>query len=271
MKTLPAPSIRLLAIDLDGTMIGNSLAISPAVKSAVRRAVERGVHVAIITGRMFKAAQPYARDLGLEGGVVCYQGAATYDAASGAKLRETPLANAIVRRIAERALADGMHVQLYRDDNFYVQTVNEFSELYAHMSRVQPIVVGSLLETFATCDSTKVVLVASPTRVKEYTPVVEALCGVDAYVTRSQPEFLEILDRDVDKGKALRHLAEHYGIPLQATMAIGDSWNDAPMLDTAAFGIAMGSAPAELMARADAVVGDVGSDGVAEAIKKYVL
>ena len=80
-----------------------------------------------------------------------------------------------------------------------------------------------------------------------------------------------MLDPTVDKGSALRFVAKRLGVPSEETMAIGDSWNDAPLLEAAGFGVAMGSAPQELRAIADAVVGDVAHDGVAEAIGKYVL
>lgn len=229
------------------------------------------MRVAIITGRMFAAARPFALELELQGEIVGYQGAGIYDVQTGALLRETPLKRAVALRLAQRALADGMHVQLYHDDKFYVQAVNKWSDLYARLSGVQPVVVTSLLETFADWDSTKVVVVAEPEAAARYMDIVREVSAGGAYVTRSQAEFIEAIDPSVDKGMALRWIAERHGIALDASMAIGDSWNDLPLLETAAFAVAMGSAPPELMACADAVVGDVRGDGVAEAIEKYVL
>jgi hydroxymethylpyrimidine pyrophosphatase-like HAD family hydrolase len=92
-----------------------------------------------------------------------------------------------------------------------------------------------------------------------------------AYVTRSYPEFVEILNPRVDKGEALRFVAARLGVAMDDVVAIGDSWNDAPLLEAAGFGIAMGSAPDELRRVAKAVVGDVETDGVAEALERYVL
>jgi hydroxymethylpyrimidine pyrophosphatase-like HAD family hydrolase len=100
---------------------------------------------------------------------------------------------------------------------------------------------------------------------------MEATVGKDAYVTRSNPEFVEMLSPLVDKGVALREVAAHYGIPMDRVAAIGDSYNDLPLLRVAALRIAMGSAPPELKAEANAVVGDVEHDGVAEAIDRFVF
>src|SRR4029077_8831245 len=92
-----------------------------------------------------------------------------------------------------------------------------------------------------------------------------------AYVTRSLPEFVEVLDPSVDKGDALTFVAGRLGIQMNEVVAIGDSWNDAPLLRAAGFAIAMGSSPPELRRVAHAVVGDVAHDGVVEAIESYVL
>ena len=262
---------RLLALDLDGTLFGNDMVLSPRVKAAVAAALARSLRVGLITGRMYVAAGPFAAQLNVSGPLVCYQGAAIYDAPSGRKLQETPLANAVAMRVVERAKADGFHVQLYHDDRFYVEQYNEYAALYARLAGVEPIVVPSLSEEFAGRDSTKLNIVTDPQRAAEYVATVRAVCGEAAYVTRSNPEFIEVLNPAIDKGTALRFVAAHLGVPLAQVFAVGDSYNDVPLLQTAGFGVAMGSAPAELKAVADAVVADVGHDGAADALERYVL
>ena len=219
---------------------------------------------------MYVGALPYIRALGIDGPVICYQGAVIADAASGRFLRETPLANAVALRAYAAAKAAGYHIQFYAGDLFYVEERNRFAELYARISGSEPVVVASLPEAFAGRDSTKVNLVTDP----ELTPACFALmqrtCGDVAYVTRSNPEFVELLDLHVDKGEALREVAALHGIAMDDVLAVGDSYNDIPLLRSAGFAVAMGSAPPELRAEADAVVGDVEHDGVAEAIRRYV-
>ena len=93
---MPSP-IRLVALDLDGTLVGEDLVLRPRVRDAVAQAQARGVAVTIVTGRMFAAARPFARALSVAGPMVCYQGAAIFDAASGAVLRQTPVHQNVTR------------------------------------------------------------------------------------------------------------------------------------------------------------------------------
>lgn len=262
---------RLVAFDLDGTLIGRDLAISPRVRESVARMESLGILGAIVTGRMYRATLPFARALGFETPIVCYQGAAIVDPVTDNIIRDTPLSNTTVRELIEIAERDRMHLQLYRNDNYYCEQRNAFSALYAQFARIEPIIVDSLREAFIESDATKAVFVATPSDAERcYVEVSEAL-GARAYVTRSCPEFVEILNPTVDKGEALRFLATRLGIRMRDVLAIGDSWNDAPLLGAAGYGVAMGSAPPELKAVADAVVADVDHDGVAEALERYLV
>jgi Cof subfamily protein (haloacid dehalogenase superfamily) len=267
----PAVAVRLIALDLDGTVIGPDLVVRERVAQSVIRAQAQGIAVTIVTGRMFAASAPFAKTLGISGPIVCYQGAAIFDVVSGSIVHQTPLDQAVTREVLARARADGFHAQCYANDRLYVEAMNEFTRKYIRLSRVEPIVVPSLIDMFAHEPTLKIVLVDEASRATAYTKTLSELLGARAYVTRSHPDFVEVLDPGVDKGRALRFVAAHYGVPIDATMAVGDSWNDLPLLSAAGMGIAMGSAPPEVLARADAVVGDVAHDGVAEAIERYAL
>jgi Cof subfamily protein (haloacid dehalogenase superfamily) len=262
--------ITLLALDLDGTVIDDALTISPVVVDAVAGAMAQGVHVTIVTGRMFAATLPHAQRLGIQGPVVCYQGAGIYDVDSGSALYEEPLPNALLMRVYERAKRDGFHLQMYKDDRFYVEERNAYTTFYARLAGLEPIVVPSLAQAFAGRGSLKVNMNADAQRISAYESVMREYLGEQAYVTRSLPEFLEVMSPRVSKGTALRFVAEYLGVPLNQTMAVGDSYNDISLLRAAGFGVAMGSAPRELRDAADAVVGDCSQNGVAEAIERFV-
>ncbi len=262
---------KLLALDLDGTVVGPGPAITDAVVAAVGRAHAAGMAVTVITGRMYAAAKPFIDRLGLTGPVVCYQGAAIFDARSGEVLQRTPVRRDVAHEILAAAVVDRIHAQCYAEDRLYLDAINDWSRVYIDLANVEPVIVPSLVAAFAERDTDKIVLVDSPERASRYVEIVKERMGDRAYVTRSNPEFVEILDPRVSKGTALAFVAAHYGVELADTIAVGDSWNDLPLLDAAGFGIAMGSGPPELLARADAVVADVMHDGVVEAIDRYAL
>jgi Cof subfamily protein (haloacid dehalogenase superfamily) len=268
---LSSTRIRLIALDLDGTLIGSDLIVRPRVREAIARARDAGAEVTIVTGRMFAAARPFADVLGITGPMVCYQGAAIYDAATGATLRETPVQPDVTQQVLGWAHDQGVHVQCYADDKLYVEAINRFSKSYTDLARVEPVLVPSLREAFAQRPTIKIVLVDEPERAEQHLAALHSLLGSRAYLTRSHVEFVEIIDPAVNKGEALRFVSERYGVPLGETLAVGDAWNDVPLLDAAGVGVAMGSAPPELRSRADAVVADVAHDGVAEAIERFVL
>ena len=268
---LSTTRVRLVALDLDGTLIGDDLVLRPRVREAVAKAREAGVAVTIVTGRMFGAARPFVQALAIDGPVVCYQGAAIFDAATGATLRETTVQGDVTRDTLRWAHEHGVHAQCYAGDRLYVDEINRFSKRYTDLARVEPVVVPSLREAFAERPTIKIVLVDDAERANHHLAALRALLGERAYLTRSHVDFVEVVDPRVNKGEALGFVAQRHGVSLDETLAVGDAWNDVPLLDAAAIGVAMGSGPPELLAHADHVVGDVAHDGVAEAIERYAL
>jgi Cof subfamily protein (haloacid dehalogenase superfamily) len=263
--------MKLVAFDLDGTLVGRDLVVHPRVRDAISRMRAAGIRGCIVTGRMYRATISFARELGLDGPVICYQGAAIIDPQTDEVLRDVPLPPETVRTIVDVAEQHRFHLQLYRNDEYYCEERNRFSDLYARLSETQPIVVPSLREAFFSSPSTKAVVIDdADNAAKAATLFGRALDG-EAYVTRSLPEFVEMLNPAVDKGDALRFVAERLGIALHEVLAVGDSWNDEPLLAAAGFSVAMGSAPEALREKANAVVADVAHDGVAEAIERFVL
>lgn len=269
-KPLSRP--QLLAIDLDGTLIDRSLVVAEPVKEQIRAAQSAGILVAIVTGRMYAASKPFADELGLGGPIVCYQGAAIYLRESDQRIAHTPVPHQVALDLYDKAKRDNRFPLCYFDDRLYLEAINEYSKIYTDVACVEPTVVPSLGDELRRGrETTKFVVVLHREEADAYTAEMKAFAGERAYVTRSNPEFVEAVDPHVNKGTALKFVAEYLGIPMSATMAIGDAWNDIPMIEQAGFGVAMGTAPPEVREKAGAVVGDVAHFGVAEAIERFIL
>lgn len=263
--------IRLVALDLDGTLISSKLDVSIVVKNAIARARDAGVEFTMATGRMFVAARPFAQAIGIDGPIVCYQGAATYVVATAERLSHVPLPVDVGETVFARAAQDGVRALGYFEDTLYTEVDDRYTQAYTRLARVEPHVVGPLTRFFRDRPTTKINCVTDAEVAGAYAETLKDFLGGRAYVTRSQPDFVEVIDPSVDKGRALAAVAQYYGVALHETMAVGDSWNDVPLLSSAGLAVAMGTAPPELRAQADAVVAGVEDDGVAEAIERFVL
>ena len=263
-------NVDFVALDLDGTLIGRDTRLSPRIRTCVAAVLSQGTAICIVTGRMFRAAAPFVRELGLRAPTICYQGAWVVEGESGRRILDRPIAAPLVEEILDEFNSEDLHLQLYADDRYYCERNNRFAELYASLAGVAPI-VAPMRERFAGRSATKAVVVSDPDIAAEVELRARRRCGERLYITRSYPEFVEMLDPTVDKGSALAFVAERSGIPMERVLAIGDSWNDLPMIERAGIGVAMGNAPVEVRERADAVVGRVDEDGVCDALERFVL
>ncbi len=264
------PPIKLVAIDLDGTLVDDRNRVSPRVSAAIAAARRRDVEVVIATGRMFRSAVRFATQLELSGPVICYQGAQIRDPATGATLYERLLPQANARAVIEFAVARGVHVNAFAGDELYMGSLTKEGNFYRQLSGIEPCLVGDLGD-WLDRDLVKLVLITESGRSRALVAELAAAVPIEVNVTRSHPRLVEAIDGQVNKGDALRRLAKILKIPISQTMGIGDNLNDLPLVEAAGFGVAMGNGAAETKAIADFVSSSYADDGVAVAIERFVL
>lgn len=265
-------AIRLVAIDLDDTLLKDDWTVSPRVAKAIQKAQAQGVKMTIATGRMPISTRPYAEQLGVDVPVITYHGAMIQQILSGEiifrRVISSPLASEIVRDVSRR----GFYVQVYLKDRVITSQLNEWSQEYEQIASVQ-IEQGDLITLLSQEPEgvEKILLIAKEADLDQLAPELRQLYGQKVHITKSKPRFLEIMDCSVNKGVALAAVAERYGIAQEEVMAIGDSFNDLEMIKYAGIGVAMGNARQEIRDQADIVTSTNEEDGVAEAIERYVL
>lgn len=260
---------KLVALDLDGTIIGRDLKISPATRNAVAMAQSVGMMVTLATGRMFKAALPFARELRLDTPLICYQGALVKHPGTGEELFHRTIPLPAARQVIATIQGLGHHLNVYVDDELYVAKVTPEAERYASLSRVEVHPVGDLLE-FLQVEPTKLVVVCAPEITDGLVQDLNQQFGGSLFITKSYPIFCEIAQLGCGKGQALSHLAAHLGVAREETVAIGDNLNDVDMIEWAGLGIAMAESSQELLAVADVVTGSLAEDGAAAALESLL-
>lgn len=264
-------TIKLLATDLDGTLLRGGQPVSAGNIAAAQAAAKAGTIVTIATGRMYRAAMPVAEALGLDVPIITYNGA-LIKSTSGKVYYEQYLDEDICRRITDFAAARGWYLQTYSGDELYYSDYGEFSKRYEHSQKVIGENIGYAGMREKVSQMYKMLIITpDPAVTQNWMAELEAEFGDSVTLTQSSKDFIEIISPGVSKASALVRLAEMLDIDISETMAIGDAANDLPMLKAAGFSVAMGNGTEEVKAITDAVTGNCDDDGWAQAVYKYVL
>jgi Cof subfamily protein (haloacid dehalogenase superfamily) len=243
--------------------------LRPRTREAITRVRARGVHVIVVTGRMFRAVRPYLEQAGLDDPVVCYQGAVVADPVSGEFLRHVPIPREVALEAIDAVVAAGFHMNCYVDDRLYVAEVTPEARAYADFQGLEIHEVGPLREWLHD-DPTKLVAVGDPAALDTLEAELKPRFRGRLFVSKSLPYFLEFAHPDVSKGAGLQWVAERLGFTAAETVACGDGENDRELLDWAGFAVAVANAHPEILARADLVVPDVEHEGVADLFDAYL-
>jgi hydroxymethylpyrimidine pyrophosphatase-like HAD family hydrolase len=225
---------------------------------------------------MVSSALRFARELRLTGPLVGYQGGlirAMPEVDSrrlGKLLLHTPIQPDVAREIVQWTREHGMDPHVNHLERFILRADDPNADDYSAFMGSHAELVPDLMEAI-THPVTKVLAVGDPPVPVEAAPIARAHFAGRADVTISHPRFLEFIAPGVSKGRAVRWLARRLRIPLGATLAIGDQWNDFEMLSEVGHGAAMPSAPAEVRAAARYVAPPLEDEGAAQLIEQLVL
>ncbi|MGI6604715.1 MAG: Cof-type HAD-IIB family hydrolase [bacterium] len=260
---------RLLALDLDNTLLNAQGEISPGNRRAIQAAQAKGVAVTLATGRMYRSARVFAQDLGVVIPLITYNGALIKDNAGHIYLdRPVPLSAAAMA--LQVAREHDIHVNLFVRDELYTDREDDWTERYRRFSRVEPHLVRRL-EDYLTEPPNKVLFMGHPEEISRVRPVLAERLGDSARLTTSSPRFIEIIHPQVSKRSGLEYLLDTLGIRAEEMVVVGDNYNDLEMIDLAGLGVVVANAPPEVQARADYITARNTEDGVAQVIEKFIL
>ena len=272
-------NIKLIALDLDGTLLDGNKNLSNENKAALERAASEGIEIVPATGRFYKGMPQIIRDLPFVNYVISINGAQVYDVKNGKTVcgSEIPCE----RAVSVMEFLDGIDViyDCYQDGwGWMTQKLYDKAELYAanihslEMIKKLRTPVPELKEHLKQKASGVQKIQAFfrdmdfRARMLEELPVKFP----DLVVTTSIVNNIEINSKDATKGIALKKLADYLEIPVSQTMAFGDDFNDITMLETAGIGVAMKNAAEEVKNAADYVTDSCDSNGVANAVNHFL-
>ena len=263
--------IELLALDVDGTLIDESLSIPNRVREAVLGVHEQGVKVTLATGRMLESTTPFARALEIDAPLICYQGGLIQAPNAQEPLYRATMDRDVVRDALAWRAEQGWHAVLYADDALFIAERRYPESFYRDLLGENLHHVDNLASVLEHREPVKFLLIADPPEADRIERAMRQRFGCQMEVVRSHANFVEANPLGVSKGDALRRLAEHLGVPQTWVMAIGDQGNDVPMLEWAGLSVAMGNASREAKAAADWIAPPFSEHGAAVAIERFIL
>jgi Cof subfamily protein (haloacid dehalogenase superfamily) len=262
--------IKLLALDLDGTLTNDMHTIPVRTQTVIKAAAAQGVQVVVATGREFATTQKFVDDLGLTTPTICFQGALIYAHHTDETIAVTGLSMAQAHQLIDLARVHNIALSLYFDGHAHTEFTTKQSLTFYHD-------IGAKLTKV---DDLKVAMNEAPIKglivhtVEEGDRLVSTLqtaLGSDLSVFRSHHMLTEVTSPNVSKGNALATLANYYGFDQSEVMAVGDQDNDVEMIDWAGLGVAMGNGSAKAKAVANHVAPPVTEEGAAWAIERFIL
>ena len=268
-------SVKLIAMDLDDTLLKDDLTISDYTVSVLQAVMKKGILAVLASGRSPRAMYPYAQRIGSDTAgsfLVCYNGSQTLSSDMQRIIADHRLTAELAVAAFDFIEAHHLSCHLYVDDTIYAALPTVFSEKDSHLTNMKLVFPDDYRQVLRTQPVYKLVVPALPDVIAAVEPELKKKFGEKLVIFTSKPYFLELIPLNTGKGEALQGLARYLGLAENTVMAFGDSMNDATMLRCADYGIAMKNGLPAIRESAYAVTDYTNNeDGVARFLEKYIL
>jgi len=269
--------VKLMAIDMDGTLLNSRNEISQRTKETIEKASNAGVKIVLATGRLLRSAINYSEILGLRKPIIASNGAVMIDEDRN-KLYEGSINMNIVEKVMDIGEKNNIYYHFYDEDTFYSNVyIEEVIQFYESRdtkeeNRIKFNIFEEKQEIIENKDLNIYKFLFLDEDIYKLNLLRDELNNVDEInVCSSWNNNIEVMGREVSKGTSLKNLCKELNILPEEVITIGDNENDISMLNYAGMGVAMGNAEEEVKEIADIITLDNDEDGVAEIIDKYVL
>jgi Cof subfamily protein (haloacid dehalogenase superfamily) len=271
---------KLIAVDLDGTLLNSKKQISQENKIAISKAVKKGVKIVICSGRIFAGARVIADEAGLNHGSIIACNGALIKELNTEKLLYSKLLNSEdCLKVIDICRNEDIYFHAYVEDALYTEKMEYSALTYSKKNKLLPKNqqidirltddVKEMLGHSKISASKFVVISKDSQKLSRARQCVEQIKGVK--VMSSDYDNFEVVHNKVDKGSALMFIAEKLDIGKEEIIAIGDNENDISMLECAGMGVAMGNSIPFIKESADYITVTNDENGVAEVINKFIL
>ncbi|MEN6499253.1 MAG: Cof-type HAD-IIB family hydrolase [Rectinema sp.] len=236
--------IRLIALDLDDTLLRADLSISEENKRALQRAEKLGIHIVLASGRNYFSMRRYAEELCIHRRgdyLIGSNGAQLIQASTGKLLEDLKLPASFCRTMTVELERQGYAWQFYIEGTIYCNRMNEWAITDHRLSGLAVEVISDM-DAILSHDQTKILVGGEPPRIESLYKELKTRFGSQAEILTSKPYFLEILPKGADKGAALERLAKRLQIGMESVLAVGDARNDFSMIQKAGWGCAPANA-----------------------------
>jgi Cof subfamily protein (haloacid dehalogenase superfamily) len=266
---------KMICLDIDGTLLNSKHKISQKTKEVIERvANEKQIPVILVSARMPKGILFLQEELNINGPIICYSGALVVDEELNT-LANFGISILDVRQVYNFVKEIGVHMSLYKDDEWYIEEIDEWAKQESEITNINPTII-CFTDLFNLWEQgklgpNKILCMSEPNKIKALDVLIKSYHSNNLNIYPSKPTYLEIMPNNVSKTSAIEILMHRFNIEKSEIIAIGDNYNDIDMIQFAGIGIAMGNAPYGVKQYADDITFSNDEDGVGEAINKYIL
>ncbi len=265
--------IKMLVLDIDGTLTNSDKEITEETKRAVISILQRGHKVMLASGRPTPGMKKYAQELELEkygGYLLSFNGGRIVNCRSGEIVYQKSFPNVLINRVYHFAKQHDCGLVTYMGDKILLGTrIDQYVELESRINGMQIQSVEDF-PGFIDFDVNKLLMTADPKMAPEYEKQLSNQLGDRISVYRSEPFFIELMPKGVDKATAIDRMLKTVGMTRENTICCGDGFNDMTMIEYAGVGVAMANAQQKVKEKADYITKSNDEDGIVHVIDQFI-